>query len=71
MNRRTLEVVGAGVVAALVIACGDAAMNGAGGMLSDAGDLMSDAGQMMMDAGGEMMSDAGRRDDGLGDGAEL
>lgn len=60
MKRRSLEVIGAGVVAAVVIACGDAAMNGAGGMLSDAGEMMSDAGQLMMDAGGEMMSDAGQ-----------
>jgi hypothetical protein len=57
--KRKLEIVGAGVMAAVVIACGDAAMNGAGGMLNDAGEMMTDAGQMMMDAGGEMMRDAG------------
>lgn len=44
---RKMEILGAGVVAAVVIACGDAAMNGAGGMLNDAGEMMSDAGQMM------------------------
>lgn len=58
--KRKMEILGAGVVAAVVIACGDAAMNGAGGMLNDAGEMMSDAGQMMMDAGGEMMRDAGQ-----------
>jgi len=58
--KRKIEIVGAGVMAAVVIACGDAAMNGAGGMLDDAGEMMSDAGQVMMDAGGEMMRDAGQ-----------
>jgi hypothetical protein len=58
--KRKMEIVGAGVMAAVVIACGDAAMNGAGGMLNDAGEMMTDAGQTMMDAGGEMMRDAGQ-----------
>lgn len=65
-SNKKLEVAGAGVIAAIVIACGDAAMSGGAGMLNDAGEMLVDAGQMMMD-GGEPIHDAGEviRDAGM------
>lgn len=48
------QVAAAGLIAAVVIACGDAAMEGAGQMMSDAGEWMSEAGAGLRDgdAGG-------------------
>jgi hypothetical protein len=57
--KKSLEIAGAGLVAAVVIACGEAAMNGGAGMMGGAGGMLADAGEVMMDAGAEMMRDAG------------
>lgn len=71
MKRRVsgLEVVGAGVVAAVAIACGEAGMEHGGELMADAGVWMKDAGIVMADAGdegepgdrdGSVVADAGR-----------
>ena len=62
---RVLEVSAAGVLAAVVIACGDAAMDQGGKIMSDAGEWLGDAGETLRDAG-TALRDAGRAHDAGG-----
>lgn len=48
----------AGFVAAIALACGEAAKDAAGDMMRDAGDAIADAGESMRDAGMSMLADA-------------
>jgi ElaB/YqjD/DUF883 family membrane-anchored ribosome-binding protein len=67
-RNRVRDTVIAGVIAGVVIACGNGAAELIGEAIKDAGEALSDAGEILKDAGqrlredaGELISDAGRQ----------
>jgi hypothetical protein len=56
--RTEARTIGAGLIAAVALACSDAAGELAGSMMQDAGETITDAGERMRDAGMRMLGDA-------------